>query len=245
MINKKKELCRTRVLKRRHDRGRVLQPASGYDLVAEQYDAWHWQQFWIQNELPLVVERLQEVTTLRYALDLGTGTGRYARILRDHGHKVAAIDISDRMLQQAAVRLGSSQGLTKADVRRTGLSTQYDILTCCRVLSHVPDLEAAFAEFRRVSKRGSRLIVTEVDSRHEYRATRIPVRGRDVLIRVFKHSPNDLIQAAIDNGFRVLSSESVSIHNLHWRPRVAEFPTINWSSQHPLLDILVFERQSS
>lgn len=78
----------------------LLEPEAGYALWAETYAPW------AHNELMRVeqeaMEALLEPLTPARALDLGTGTGRYLRVLaRDEARRVAGIDRSMAMLRRA------------------------------------------------------------------------------------------------------------------------------------------------
>ena len=221
----------------------IVDAAVGYRLVANAYDDWHWQRFWAQNETPLVVEHLKTLTSGR-ALDVGTGTGRYVRVLRELRHEGHGIDISPQMLAQAATQLGSEQGLAVADVRSLPFQNlSFDAITCCRVLSHIRALASAFEQFHRVLRKGGRLVITDIDSRHNYKATRIPIRDGNVFIRVHKHSAGDLMCAARAHDFRVVSQRSITAKELPERLDRRAFPAIDWSGQRPLLSILVLERK--
>ena len=97
-------------------------------------------------------------------LDVATGTGLVARgavrILGDPG-RVIGIDPSRGMLREARKALASPlvQGRAEALPFRDDL---FDMLSMGFALRHVPDLDAAFREYRRVLKPGGRLLLLEV-----------------------------------------------------------------------------------
>ena len=53
----------------------IYSTKDGYNLIARHYDAWNWQKFWTENEMPLIVEwgRNKKNT---YGADIGVGTGK-------------------------------------------------------------------------------------------------------------------------------------------------------------------------
>jgi len=219
----------------------LLEPALGYDLAADAYDDWHWQRFWCRNETPFVEAAVAHIRSGR-ALDVGTGTGRYAGILRGLGHEVHGIDVSARMLERAAEHLGTSTGLEVADLRSAPFpASSFDLVTCCRVLSHVEHLDVALAELRRLVRPGGCIVITDVHSRHDYVATRIPVADRNVFIKVHKHSVQDLAKLALAKGLRLVTSRSFVAKDLPWRPSRRAFPAVDWTGTRPIFSLLVLE----
>jgi len=99
-------------------------------------------------------------------LDVATGTGLVAReavaILGDP-RGVVGLDPSAGMLSECRKvvpgRLvqGVGEGLPFRD-------EQFDMLSMGYALRHVPDLEQAFREYRRVLKRGGRVVIMEIVS---------------------------------------------------------------------------------
>lgn len=97
-------------------------------------------------------------------LDVATGTGLMARaavsILRDPA-AVVGLDPSIGMLGQARRHLTGP--LVQGRVEELPFPTgHFDILTIGYALRHAADLDAAFAECRRVLKPGGRLLVLEI-----------------------------------------------------------------------------------
>jgi len=97
-------------------------------------------------------------------LDVAVGTGLVARgavdILGKPGG-VIGVDPSRGMLQEARKALSGPlvQGRAEALPFRSG---RFDMLSMGFALRHVPDLEAAFQEYRRVLRPGGRLLLLEV-----------------------------------------------------------------------------------
>ena len=101
-------------------------------------------------------------------LDVATGTGLVARgAVRTLGEpgRVVGVDPSRGMLREARKALASPlvQGRAEALPFRDGL---FDMLSMGFALRHVPDLEAAFREYRRVLKPGGRVVLLEVSRPH-------------------------------------------------------------------------------
>ena len=97
-------------------------------------------------------------------LDVATGTGLVARgAVRTLGEpgRVVGVDPSRGMLREARKALAGPlvQGRAEALPFRDG---QFDMLSMGFALRHVPDLDAAFREYRRVLKPGGRVVLLEV-----------------------------------------------------------------------------------
>lgn len=92
-------------------------------------------------------------------LDVGSGKGRFSRVLQDRGADVVGIDLSMAML-------ASSPGLARVrgSARRLPfLPEVFDLVVVVEVLQHLTEaaVDAAIHEFRRVLKPGGRLAVID------------------------------------------------------------------------------------
>jgi len=103
-------------------------------------------------EWPAVLALLPDVRGLR-VLDAGCGTGRYTAWLLDHGAQVIGIDTSPAMLRYAQERTDGRAELRLADLSHPldFLSdAAFDLVLSALVIHYVEDIDALFAEFRRV-----------------------------------------------------------------------------------------------
>lgn len=135
----------------------------GYAMWAQNYDQ--------ETENPVILgenEALGDVSR-RYpaatVLDMGAGTGRHAIPYARTGAQVVAIEPNEQMLE-IAQKKAQTQGL-KIDFRQAELFSsldmgyQFDVVLCCLVLGHVPDISAAIDYLaQRVGERGY-LILTD------------------------------------------------------------------------------------
>ncbi len=111
------------------------------------------------------VDALLASLHLTTALDVGTGTGRYALKLARRGIAVAAIDFSPEMMYVA--RLAARKEGLPIDFRPGSIdedlpfaSQKFDFLICALMLCHVGDLAHAFQEFYRVLQPGGQLLIS-------------------------------------------------------------------------------------
>jgi SAM-dependent methyltransferase len=147
----------------------------------------------------------------RTVLDVGTGTGRAARLLARGGARVTAVDASEQMLATARLRAAEehlSIAFQPGDVHALDFHNRsFDVVVCFRVLMHVPDWRRSLGELCRVA---DRLIVFDYPSATSAAAAQSLVRGaaqrcggRSEAYRVFTRRT---IARELDrHGFRVRS----------------------------------------
>lgn len=110
-------------------------------------------------------------------LDFGCGSGDFSAVLLARGCSVAGVDVSERMLEQAAARTGLSRAgdlsrIDPADPRLPYPAAAFTLCIASSVLEYVPDAAATLAEIARVLAPGGRLVATVPDPAH-------PVRVRE------------------------------------------------------------------
>jgi len=102
-------------------------------------------------------------------LEVGTGTGHFARAAAKAGHRVTAVDVSPVMLEYAASR-ASAEGLQGIEFSRAGFLTlscapgAFDGVVSVAALHHLPDLWKAVAlqNVNRALRPGGRFILRDV-----------------------------------------------------------------------------------
>ncbi|PPK69744.1 class I SAM-dependent methyltransferase [Actinokineospora auranticolor] len=177
--------------------------ADGYRIWSRTYDQPGNGAFAIDEpELRRIIDPLPPGT----ALDAACGTGRYARLLADRGHRVLGVDGSPEMLDharprvpEAEFRLGDLRGLPVDDA-------SVDLVTCGLALTHLPDLTPAFAEFARVLRPGGHLVVVDMHPESVARGSIPSVRdqdGRPGRLPAHRHLVGDYLRAALPRGFQV------------------------------------------
>lgn len=122
-----------------------LAPREAYRLWAENYPP-HAHNLLMQVEERALCELLPDVRG-RPVLDLACGTGRYARILRERGARVTALDFSYEMLARSENNFARTQAALDALPLR---DTCADLVVCGLAVGHVEHLEHALAEMKRV-----------------------------------------------------------------------------------------------
>jgi ubiquinone/menaquinone biosynthesis C-methylase UbiE len=112
--------------------------------------------------------------------DIGCGTGEDAKNLSEivgvHGD-VTGFDISEAMLREARLRYANVHNLAfvHSGADRVDAPTAYfDAVRLDRVLTHVSDILAVFAELRRIVRPGGRIVISEPDMPGIWQSSRHP-----------------------------------------------------------------------
>ena len=132
--------------------------------VAGRYDAWA-QSYdddladWSYQAPEVVAETVvTRHPAARSALDVGCGTGLVGRALRARGFggEILGIDISQASLEIARQR-GAYDSLTHADLQQRLAfgDGSVDAVLCVGVMTYLPDVEAVWREFARVTRPGA------------------------------------------------------------------------------------------
>jgi len=136
--------------------------AAGYDEEVSEYEIYDG--FALAPFLDRVAHAGPELT----ALDLGCGTGAVTVQLVERGFTTYAVDVSSSMIAVAkrkVARTGRGE-LATFHVSDAGSlpfpDGQFDLVTCQRVLHHIPDIRPVFAEIERVLKPGGLLYLSDV-----------------------------------------------------------------------------------
>jgi SAM-dependent methyltransferase len=112
-------------------------------------------------ERPATLSLLPDVRG-KSVLDAGCGPGVYAEWLIDNGAQVVALDVSEKMVSLAKLRLGGRAVVLQADLDKPLPFPQdaglFDLVLCPLVLAYLRDLRGVFGEFYRVLRRPGSLV---------------------------------------------------------------------------------------
>jgi len=127
------------------------------------------------------------------ALEIGSGTGYFSLNLVQLGliGKLTATDISPGMLSRLAAT-AKSLGLDQVSTVVTEAETlpfedeSFDLVLGHAVLHHIPDLDRAFAEFKRVLRPGGLIVFAGEPSRYGDRLAALPKRTGLVVAPIWR-----------------------------------------------------------
>ena len=119
----------------------------------------------LANLVCQAVEKQINLLSDKEILDFGGGTGLLTLHLAKQAKSVTLVDISEKMLEQA--RLKAEQQAIKniqfleQDLLKNPLKKEFDLIVVCRVLHHMPDLDAALSLFHQHLKENGQLLLAD------------------------------------------------------------------------------------
>jgi malonyl-CoA O-methyltransferase len=137
----------------------LLSSEQAYDRLASAYPP-HAHNVMMEMEQAAVIALLGDVAGRR-CLDLGCGSGRYLRLLREAGAaRAVGLDLSAAMLVRA--RAGGF-GVARGDAARLPFGdAAFDVVVCGLMVGHVAALFELLAEVSRVLAPGGVLVYSDV-----------------------------------------------------------------------------------
>jgi ubiquinone/menaquinone biosynthesis C-methylase UbiE len=160
-----------------------------HDAAADEYDA-KWGidfgatgQRQVRQKLAKALDERVEGLRFDKALEIGSGTGYFSLNLLQMGaiERLTATDISPGMLRRlsaTAESLGLQAETVATEAERLPFEeASFDLVFGHAVLHHIPDLERAFAEFRRVLRPGGAIAFCGEPSRYGDRLAALPKRA--------------------------------------------------------------------
>jgi ubiquinone/menaquinone biosynthesis C-methylase UbiE len=198
-----------------------------HDAAAEEYDAKWGIDFGEvgQRQVRLkLVKALGGLDGRRFgdALEIGSGTGYFSLNLVQLGliERLTATDISPGMLKRleaTAEALGLAEAIATVATEAEELPFEdesFDLVFGHAVLHHIPDLERAFAEFRRVLRPGGMVAFAGEPSRYGDRLAALPKRAGMVAAPLWRRATGASLRAVPEmeqSGGHALEGE-VDVH---------------------------------
>jgi ubiquinone/menaquinone biosynthesis C-methylase UbiE len=116
-------------------------------------------------ETRLLLDRLRALQPRRF-LDVACGTGRWMLIAKQWGACVFGVDFCSEMLFEASRKPGLAGCFSLADVCHIPVADgSADLALCSFALGYIHSAHAAIAEMARVSRKGARVVVTDLHPR--------------------------------------------------------------------------------
>jgi ubiquinone/menaquinone biosynthesis C-methylase UbiE len=186
-----------------------------HDAAADEYDAKWGIDFGATGQEQVrqkLVKALcgREGESFGAGLEIGSGTGYFSLNLLQLGaiQSLTATDISAGMLKRLA-NTAEALGLEAETVRTEAEELpfedeSFDLVFGHAVLHHIPDLDKAFAEFRRVLRPGGAIAFCGEPSRYGDRLAELPKRAGMLIAPVWRRAiqaePRTIAEAAQSEG---------------------------------------------
>ena len=120
----------------------------------------------LANLVCQAVEKQIDVLSDKEILDFGGGTGLLSLPLAEQTKSVTLVDISDKMLEQARLKAEQQEikniHFLEQDLLKNPLKQEFDLIVVCRVLHHMPDLDATLSLFHQHLIENGQLLLADV-----------------------------------------------------------------------------------
>jgi SAM-dependent methyltransferase len=139
-------------------------------------------------------------------LDIACGTGRWMRLAQQRGAQVFGVDLCAEMLAEAARKPGMAGRLSIGDASHLPVADgAADLTLCSFALGYVATLRPCIAEMARVSRKGARVIVTDVhpDALEAGWTRSFRVDGQVYEMDHYRHTASDWSAAAEATGLEL------------------------------------------
>lgn len=111
-----------------------------------------------------IKQQVSELST-KSILDFGGGTGLTALPLAKQAKSVTLVDIAEKMLEQARIKVKNQKlenlHLIQQDLLLKPLEQTYDLIIVSRVLHHMPHLDSSLAMFKEHLTLGGQLFIAD------------------------------------------------------------------------------------
>jgi SAM-dependent methyltransferase len=208
---------------------KVLKKADQYNDPTHNYqDYWQGREYEHAAE-EMAIRRLLRGRKFDLAVDVGGGYGRLSKFLTKFSKKVILAEPSQQQLDIGEMYLKDTPAVERklwqaADLKLK--ADEADLVLVVRVLHHLPDPSAEFAEISRILKPGGTFLLEFANDAHFLNRVRYGLRGKSVPkkpvdirseankkageIPFVNHHPKTIIKMLQDAGFEVEATLSGS-----------------------------------
>ena len=119
----------------------------------------------LANLVCQAIEKQIDFLSDKEILDFGGGTGLLALPLAKQAKSVTLVDISEKMLEQARLKVEQQDikniQFLEQDLLANPLGQQFDLIIVSRVLHHMPDLDATLAMFHHHLREKGQVLIAD------------------------------------------------------------------------------------
>ena len=168
------------------------------------------------------VEKQLDLLSDKEILDFGGGTGLLALSLAKQAKSVTLVDISEKMLEQARLKAEQQDikniQFLEQDLLANPLKKEFDLIVVCRVLHHMPDLDAALSLFHQHLRENGQLLLadfTKTEANHHgfemaELENKLIQHGFSSVHSQILYSAEDLFQGNYSDLFLTVSQKSLA-----------------------------------
>lgn len=188
---------------------RPLPPRAAYELWAPTYPAEAHNPVMVAEQT--MVERLLSHISAKRALDVGTGSGRYLRVLEATGAKAVGIDLSMAMLAQGRHGPRACADALRLPFRRG----TFDLVNASLMVGDIADLRGWTREIARVLAFRGHLVYSDFHPAWSENGWQRTFRSRDGVLRRVAFEPHSIdahLEALAAAGFEVRAIREPRVH---------------------------------
>ena len=157
----------------------------------------------LANLVCQAVEKQIALLSDKEILDFGGGTGLLALPLAKQAKSVTLVDISEKMLEQARLKAEQQDikniQFLEQDLLKNPLKQEFDLIVVCRVLHHMPDLDAALSLFHQHLRENGQLLLadfTKTEANHH--GFELPELEKQLIEHAFSSVHSQILYSAED-----------------------------------------------
>ena len=154
-----------------------------YDDPAFNYADWWLGRGYEHQAEVMAVRRLLRGRRFGHAVDVGGGFGRLSVVLAEYADKVTLAEPSRQQLELASSFLARHPAIDRRRMTATKLEfsdASTDLVTMIRMMHHLPDPAAEFAEVSRILRPGGYAIIEAANALHAANRVRYLLRGEPI-----------------------------------------------------------------
>ncbi|MGL5703837.1 MAG: class I SAM-dependent DNA methyltransferase [Tannerellaceae bacterium] len=221
-------------------------PRDGYNHIAYKYDEWKWQIFWHLNEYPYIIKWCENLK-IGSGLDLGVGSGNNLECFIKKGHKILAIDISEKMINICKSKYPSYIANKQLTCIETDLTTytshdKFDWIISNRVFSHVKQLDKAFKIITETLNNEGEIFISDIHPNHNYKQTSMNINEDKIVIETYKHTINTYKELIYRNNLEITEFKEIYVYDLLDKSILDNFPNIKNQTQ-PILFYFILKKR--
>ena len=176
----------------------------------------------LANLVCQAVEKQIDFLSDKEILDFGGGTGLLTLPLAKQAKSVTLVDISEKMLEQARLKAEQQDikniQFLEQDLLANPLEQEFDLIVVCRVLHHMPDLDATLSLFHQHLRENGQLLIADFTkaeaNHHGFELTELEKQliehGFSSVYNQILYSAEDLFQGNYSELFFTVAQKSLA-----------------------------------